>query len=255
MKKTLIALAVAASAAVSGSAMAWTANGSGGSVELSGVLTPVDKTTPWEVKVGSVVSGLDANIRKGDTEVDVPVKGTIPLLGIRTIKPEAFSGELGIAPQISYGNAVNIDAFEASVAPLTLEVRNAGNAKIGSLTTDMFAQGRTSIMGEWKGKFWNYASDAGQGFFGGVPKYANKVSSVDRVDALMPEAAEHYTNQGAPDAGINYTGFSSPRSTYNAYYFSVIENNSTIKITLDQAASGETPIKWEASLPIVVTYM
>lgn len=32
MKKTLIALAVAASAAVSGSAMAWTANGSGNSV-------------------------------------------------------------------------------------------------------------------------------------------------------------------------------------------------------------------------------
>ena len=36
MKKTLIALAVATSAAVSGSAMAWTANGDGGSVSLSG---------------------------------------------------------------------------------------------------------------------------------------------------------------------------------------------------------------------------
>ncbi|ENK8257946.1 hypothetical protein AB4C84_004676, partial [Escherichia coli] len=47
MKKTLIALAVAASAAVSGSAMAWTANGTGGSVDLGGTLTPVTKATPW----------------------------------------------------------------------------------------------------------------------------------------------------------------------------------------------------------------
>ncbi|HEI3186174.1 TPA: hypothetical protein SI321_005057, partial [Escherichia coli] len=55
MKKTLIALAVAASAAVSGSAMAWTANGTGGSVELGGTLNPVEKVTPWEVKVGDDV--------------------------------------------------------------------------------------------------------------------------------------------------------------------------------------------------------
>lgn len=36
MKKTLIALAVAASAVVSGSAMAWTGGGNGGSLELGG---------------------------------------------------------------------------------------------------------------------------------------------------------------------------------------------------------------------------
>ena len=60
MKKTLIALAVAASAAVSGSAMAWTANGTGGSVDMGGTLIPEGKVTPWEVKVGDAVKGLDA---------------------------------------------------------------------------------------------------------------------------------------------------------------------------------------------------
>ncbi|EGJ4498914.1 hypothetical protein INB87_004741, partial [Escherichia coli] len=65
MKKTLIALAVAASAAVSGSAMAWTANGTGNSVELGGTLTPVEKVSPWEVKTGDAVTGLDAPIQKG----------------------------------------------------------------------------------------------------------------------------------------------------------------------------------------------
>ncbi|EJN2318881.1 hypothetical protein NPL52_004738, partial [Escherichia coli] len=78
MKKTLIALAVAASAAVSGSAMAWTANGTGGSVDLGGTLTPVEKVTPWEVKVGDAVTGLDAQIQKGQKVVDVAVNKAIP---------------------------------------------------------------------------------------------------------------------------------------------------------------------------------
>ncbi|MWN89069.1 hypothetical protein GQN24_29560, partial [Escherichia coli] len=98
MKKTLIALAVAASAAVSGSAMAWTANGTGGSVDLGGTLTPVNVITPWEVKVGAAVNGLDASIRKGDTGADIPVKKAISVLGIRTIKSAVFTGQQGISP-------------------------------------------------------------------------------------------------------------------------------------------------------------
>ncbi len=254
MKKTLIALAVAASAAVSGSAMAWTANGTGASVGLGGTLTPADVITPWEVKVGAAVNGLDADIRKGDTKVDVPVKNTIPVLGIRTVKAEAFAGGPGLSPQISYGDAVNVDAFKASVAPLTLEVKDANGAKIGSLTTDMFVQARTSMMGGWDGKFWNYASQAGQGFFGGVPKSADEVSSVDRVDELMPEVGRNYVDQSAPEAGVDYTTFSGAPSTHSAYYFSVVESGKSIKITLAQAASGDTPIQWKASLPVTVSY-
>ena len=73
MKKTLIALAVAASAVVSGSAMAagWEQNGTGGSVDLGGTLTPVEKATPWEVKVGDAVTGLDGQIQKGDVALVV----------------------------------------------------------------------------------------------------------------------------------------------------------------------------------------
>lgn len=253
MKKTLIALAVAASAAVSGSAMAWTANGTGGSVGLGGTLTPTDVVTPWEVKVGAAVNGLNADIRKGDTKVDIPVKNTIPVLGIRTVKAEAFAGSPGLSPQISYGNAVNVDAFEASVAPLTLEVKNVNDAKIGSLTTDMFAQARTSIMGGWEGKFWNYASQAGQGFFGGLPKSADKVASVDRVNELMPEAGQNYVNQSAPEAGVNFTTFTGLTSTHSAYYFSVIESGKSIKITLEQPAASDA-IAWKASLPVTVSY-
>ena len=257
MKKTLIALAVAASAAVSGSAMAWTSNGNGSSVSLGGTLKPVDVVTPWEVKVGasaSAANDLNADIRKGDKTVNVLVKNAIPVLGIRTVEAKSFQGQPGIAPQISYGNAINVDAFEASVAPLTLEVKDVNDAKIGSLTTDMFAQARTSMMGSWEGKFWNYASRSGQAFFGGLPKSEDKVSTVDRVNELMREAGANYVNQSAPEAGVNYTTFRDTAATHSSYYFSVVESGKSIKITLDKAVSGDASIKWKASLPVTVSY-
>lgn len=105
MKKTLIALAVAASAAVSGSAMAWTANGSGGSVNLGGALTPVEKLTPWEVKVGAAVNGLNGSIQKGATTVEIPANQNIPVLAIRN--NAVFNGQSGIVPAINYGGAIN----------------------------------------------------------------------------------------------------------------------------------------------------
>lgn len=102
MKKTLIALAVAASAAVSGSAMAWTANGTGNSVDLGGTLTPVEKVTPWEVKTGAAVTGLDAQVTQGQTMVDVAVKKAIPVLGIRTQEVgKSFPAQAGINPAIT----------------------------------------------------------------------------------------------------------------------------------------------------------
>ncbi|WP_105495674.1 hypothetical protein, partial [Escherichia coli] len=208
----------------------------------------------WEVKVGDAVTGLDGQIQKGQKKVSITVKNTIPVLGIRTVKAEAFVGGPGLSPQISYGNALNVNAFEASVAPLTLEVKDANDAKIGSLTTDMFAQARTSMMGSWNGKFWNYASQAGQGFFGGVPTSADKVLDVDRVDELMPEAGQNYVSQSVSDAGIDYVTFVGSDSTHSAYYFSVVESGKSIKITLDQAASDDAPIQWKASLPVTVSY-
>ncbi|ECB6686849.1 hypothetical protein E0V17_24080, partial [Salmonella enterica subsp. enterica serovar Poona] len=84
MKKTLIALAVAASAVVSGSAMAWTVNGGGGSVEIGGSLTPVTKSTPWETAVGAAVTNLNGQVQKNDTKLEISVPNTLPILAIRS---------------------------------------------------------------------------------------------------------------------------------------------------------------------------
>lgn len=254
MKKTLIALAVAASAAVSGSAMAWTANGTGDSVNLGGTLTPVEKATPWEVKTGAAVTGLDAQIQKGQKVVDVAVNKAIPVLGIRTIESTAFQGQAGISPQIDYGNAVNVDAFENGRAPVTLEVKDDTNTKIGTLTTSLGASALTSIKGPWDGYYHSYSDTAGQGFFGGLPK--NKAQTPDENIAVnvVPEVADHYTSQGVGYSRVDVsTGFADTNATYSSYYGAGIEQGKIIKITLDQPAGGDE-IVWKASLPVTVSY-
>lgn len=135
MKKTLIALAVAASAVVSGSAMAWTENGTGGAIDLWGILTPVEKVTPWEVKVGDAVSGLDAQIQKGQKEVSITVNKAIPVLGIRNADAHGFKGRKGeIHPQIDYDGAINLNGFSNGVTTLTLNVTTADGNKLGTLS-------------------------------------------------------------------------------------------------------------------------
>ncbi|MGP2223458.1 hypothetical protein V5O86_24340 [Escherichia coli] len=255
MKKTLIALAVAASAAVSGSAMAWTPNGTGGSVDLGGTLTPVEKVTPWEVKTGAAVTGLDAQIQKGQKVVDVAVNKAIPVLGIRTIESTAFKGQPGISPQIDYGNAVNVDAFENGRAPVTLEVKDDTNAKIGTLTTSLGASALVSIKGPWSGYNHSYSDSAGQGFFGGLPKNKAQAPNDNIAYRVMPEVADHYIDQGVDYHRVDVTtDFTNTKATYSGYYGAGIEQGKTIKITLDQAASGDASIQWKASLPVTVSY-
>ncbi|HDL9596186.1 TPA: hypothetical protein PX820_004927 [Escherichia coli] len=256
MKKTLIALAVATSAAVSGSAMAWTQNGTGGSVELGGTLTPVEKVTPWEVKVGDAVSGLDAQIQKGQKTVDIAVNKAIPVLGIRTQTTQAFQGQPGVSPQIDYGNAVNVDAFKNGRAPVTLEVKDNTNAKIGTLTTSLGASALVSIKGPWSGYNHSYSDTAGQGFFGGLPKDKAQAPDENIAFNVMPEVAEHYIDQGVDYSEVGVTtSFTNTEATYSGYYGAGIEQGKTIKITLNQAATGDAPIQWKASLPVTVTYM
>ncbi|EFI9719874.1 hypothetical protein G4U01_004887 [Escherichia coli] len=256
MKKTLIALAVAASAAVSGSAMAWAPNGTGGSVDLGGTLTPVEKVTPWEVKTGAAVTGLDAQIQKGQKVVDVAVNKAIPVLGIRTIESKAFQGQPGISPQVDYGNAVNVDAFKNGRAPVTLEVKDDTNTKIGTLTTSLGASALVSIKGpKWNGFNHFYSDKSGDAFFGGLPKNEQNTPDSNIAFNVMPEVADHYTDQGVGYKSVGASPiFSDTSYSFSGYYGAGIEQGKTIKITLDQVASGDAPIQWKASLPVTVSY-
>lgn len=261
MKKTLIALAVAASAAVSGSAMAWTANGTGGSVNLGGTLTPADVITPWEVKVGAAVNGLNADIRKGDTRVDIPVKNAIPVLGIRVADAtwKAFWGQPGISPNIDYHGAINVNEFSRGEVPLTLDVKNTQDQKIGSLTVNLSAGAEYAYYNpstDLGGKYMVYQNGTGELFFGGLGTNSDAISSNawGLANSLNPEFVANYNDFGVTQASNPYYAYvGNTALNYSAFYASGVEQGKTIKITLEQPAASDA-IAWKASLPITVSY-
>ncbi|WP_122989491.1 fimbrial protein [Escherichia coli] len=261
MKKTLIALAVAASAAVSGSAMAWTANDTGGSVTLGGTLTPADVITPWEVKVGAAVNGLNADIRKGDTKADIPVKNAIPVLGIRVADAswKAFWGQPGITPNIDYHGAINVNNFSRGEVPLTLDVKNTQDQKIGSLTVNLSAgaeYARYNPSTDRGEKYMLYQNGGGELFFGGLGTNSDAISSNawGLANSLDPEFVANYNDFGVPQASSPYYGdVGNTALHYSAFYASGVERGKTIKITLEQPAASDA-IVWKASLPVTVSY-
>ena len=258
MKKTLIALAVAASAAVSGSAMAWTANGTGGSVDMGGTLNPVDKVTPWEVKTGAAVTGLDADIVKGQSSVDISVTNAIPVLGIRTVKAEAFQGRVGINPKIDFNGAVDFSNAKDGLAKLTLNVLNNSDAKIGNLQADIFT-GVGIARNDAAGGDAYSAYNNNTSFVGGIGNSDQVIGSLkslkSKANAIDPEFAANFYQMDKPDIGKWRAPDMSNESHYfSAFYASGIEQGKVLKITLDSPAQGDNAIVWKASLPVTVSY-
>ncbi|ECQ4629267.1 fimbrial protein [Salmonella enterica] len=259
MKKTLIALAVAASAVVSGSAMAaWTPDFVGnGEVNLGGTLTPEAKVTVWETQIGTGNQGLNGKIEKGRDFADINVSETIPFIGIRTKLNTAFSGQYYMSPNIDYKGAVDLNTFEQSKSTLTLDVKNKAGEKIGTMTAPFYGAGVVS----WKdpnnnsvaGAASAYAPDSGKAFFGGVPSDKTKVSeqSADIAKGLIADIADKFDAQGSVISGVDYIG--TAYGTYSGYYAGGIMKNSAIRIKLEQPAQSDA-IEWKASLPITVSY-
>ncbi|EHM3034576.1 hypothetical protein KGA63_005448 [Escherichia coli] len=265
MKKTLIALAVAASAAVSGSAMAWTQNGIGGSVDFSGTLNPKDLVTPWEVKTGAAVTGLNADITKGQSVINIAVDQAIPVLGIRTQTAAAFPGQAngnGLSPQIDFNGAVDVGSFINGVTTLTLNVTDADGVKTGTMSAPFLAAAGISRVGKDTDAFsaYVYSDYAVSSFTGGLGASSEQVlpslsEVISRLNAIDSEFSANFNQQGAPDTGAwRSNSFDIAASTYSGFYGSGIERGKAIKITLDQAASGDAPIQWKASLPVTVSY-
>ena len=257
MKKTLIALAVVASTAVSGSAIAdsWITGGTGGTVEMGGTVTIVaDSNSPWAVKTGAVVNNLDANIVAGGTVATVALGTDISILSIRS--DQVFKGRVGIAPQIDYSGAVDIDSFSKGYAPLTLEVKNSKDEKIGTAKTSIFAVALVSnVYSSGGGRSSMYAPKTGFAFWGGVAKSKDLAAPYNRASfSFVTEAAANYSEQGVSVApGFGAGSVSNPNSTYSGFYASGIEKSKTIVITLDEPATSSA-ISWKASLPVTVSY-
>ncbi|HFW1342580.1 TPA: hypothetical protein ACIAY5_004521 [Salmonella enterica subsp. enterica serovar Virchow] len=262
MKKTVIAAALA-STVFSGAAMAWTAAGTGGNIEIGGNIQVTPYTTPWEVQVGSPATNLDANITKGTKVVVIPVTKAIPVLGIRTVSNTPFNGGVGINPQISYNGAVQLHSFVEGDTVMTLPVMDVNNPgkQIGALETSFYA----AALSTWRnptsgdsGQYSTYADTAGQAFWGGVsPDVGGSAQGrtvVGELTAINPAFVANYNDQSAtwtnsatmsfvPVAGVMNTGV----------YGAGIKSGANIKLTLTQPAANDL-IKWKASLPVTVSY-
>ncbi|EAO6898647.1 hypothetical protein GUO17_004046 [Salmonella enterica] len=253
MKKTTVALALAATM-VTGSAMAWTAGGPGGSFEFGGTLTPPPSANPWEVMVGSATV-LDSAIKPGDKSVDIPVTKPITALGIRTTTNAPFAGQMGISPQIDYSNMLGA-TWDKGYTDMVLDVKNDQGAKIGTLKTRVLAAAVSSNHFTQQAL---YASDPGMAFYGGLSSSSNQViDSVSKAISLLnqvnPEIIAKYNSQSDNDTlGAAFEKFSSPTDTYSGFYGSGIPMNSNMKLELDTAA-GNTTISWKASMPVTVFY-
>ncbi|OEL58695.1 hypothetical protein [Escherichia coli] len=260
MKKTLIALAVAASAVVSCSAMAsgWEQD-SNGSVEFGGTLTPVAKGTPWEVKTGDAVTNLDAQIQKGQTSVEVNVNEAIPVLGIRNADVNGFTGREGIKPQISYNNAVDIDSFYNGVTMLTLSVQDVSGSTIGSMLARFSAAAVSSWSGAAvvEGHKALYAGQDTDSFYGGLGKGLGTVrheGALELITALSSDFVAKWKQQGEY-VGAGTESFNDSNAIFFGVYGAGIEKGQTITIKLNNAVANDDRIQWKASLPVTVTYM
>ncbi|EFO3788311.1 hypothetical protein C2D57_26580 [Escherichia coli] len=241
--------------------MAWTANGTGNSVELGGTLTPVAKVTPWEVKTGNAVTDLDAQIQIGQQVVSVDVKKPIPVLGIRTASTDAFEGKVGINPQIDYQGVVDLEGAENGshdgLMPLNLKVYD-DSGEIGTLTTKILAGGAVSRLNsdDMYSVYPNdgvstYAFKGGISTVGGSVAYFSDLRS--RLNALDPTITANFNEQGVRDVGEWKAPDFNTDEKYSGFYGSGIEQGQTIKISLKVPAAEA--ITWKASLPVTVTYM
>nr|WP_168371129.1 fimbrial protein [Erwinia sp. Ejp617] len=259
MKKTLITLALAATVA-SGSAMAWTANGTGGHVQLSGTLSQVVKVTPWEVKVGDAFTGLDTDIQKHQKEAKIRLAKAIPVLGIRTKESATFKGKVGVNPQIDFGDAIDLNGFNAGVAILTLPIKGTDDAVLGSLTAPLFTAGAASMRkddGSVNSAHLLSGSVSGMAFFGGISKSGYQDANFEaRALALWPDITEHFDSQGLQiRTNASEMVFYDKESSYSGYYASGIESGKEISIALESPVQGDSPLQWNASLPVTVIYL
>lgn len=115
MKKTMIALALAASA-VSGMAHAWTNGDFNGSVDIGGSITADDYRQKWSWAIGSGLDGFNnalTELTNGGKSLTITVNGDKPILLGKTNVAFATPvvGGVGAIPLITLSGADGVKKF------------------------------------------------------------------------------------------------------------------------------------------------
>lgn len=284
MKKTLIALAIAASAA-SGMAHAWMTGDFNGSVDIGGSITADDYRQKWEWKVGTGLNGFGNvlnDLTNGGTKLTITVTGNKPILLGRT--KEAFatpvSGGVDGIPQIAFtdyeGASVKLRNTDGEtnkgLAYFVLPMKNAEGTKVGSVKVNasyagVFGKGGvTSADGELLSLF---ADGLRAIFYGGLTTTVSGAAltsgsaaaartelfgslsrndilgQIQRVNANITSLADV---AGSYREDMEYTD----GTVVSAAYALGIANGQTIEATFNQAVTTST--QWSAPLNVAITY-
>ena len=283
MKKTLIALAVAASA-VSGMAPAWTNGDFNGSVDIGGSITADDYRQKWSWAVGSDINGFSnalTDLTEGGTKLTITVNGDKPILLGKT--NEAFStpvsGGVGAIPQIAFtdyeGTSVEFKNPEGEtnkgLAYVVLPMKNAEGTKVGSVKVNTsYAGVALGSKGTYANLFSVYGGAVNRIFNGGIPVNVPQSELISGIAAAQRTAlfgslskdeltAQLQAVEPAAAADVRDYGMSSEtsmaasiNSATSAAYALGIANGQTIEATFDQAVTAST--QWSAPLNVAVTY-
>ncbi|MEB6546105.1 fimbrial protein [Escherichia coli] len=282
MKKTLIALAVAASA-VSGMAHAWTNGDFNDSVDIGGSITADDYRQKWSWAVGSDINGFSnalTDLTEGGTKLTITVNGDKPILLGKT--NEAFStpvaGGVGAIPLISLSDATGkvqllkgTSDAKNGVGTFDLEIKNRDtDKKIGTLHATMTGMAVVGIAGAGNtGKLSAlYAYGKTRIFSGGLATesgsemkdantavaFTEKMGSLSSADILsqikqVKQNVKSLTPQTSSDSeNMYYTD----GNVVSAAYALGFENGQTLEATFDEAITAST--QWTAPLNISIAY-
>lgn len=283
MKKTLIALAVATSAAVSGSAVAGLGSFDAGNlnnrVDFGGTISPTPVTHNWVWAVGQgynqYSNSIDQLTNSGRT-LTITAADNMPILAGKVTS--AFLGAPNSSPQIAFSNAdgsviTPVWSGENAEGSLTLKVQDNQQHKIGTMQLNVKAispvvvtnaDGSTGISVRYtSGEMGDSAFLGSTGRFNADPSFAelNNVlvtfgaPSVAELQAQIKafnglgNVAEDTTDVVGKNTDWN---FNSNANVYSGAYALGIAAGQQMVVTFDNAINGET--QWRAPLLMQISY-
>ncbi|MCS1307687.1 fimbrial protein [Escherichia coli] len=262
MKKTLIALAVAASAAVSGSAMAWQTGDFNNSVNIGGSITQTQPAWQWQVgnaSADSINLKFEDATQSGSNNVwsNIGDEAYTILLG-RTVS-EYTGVSTGMAPVITYGGdgfSISNPVDAAPIVKLTATGKS-DPSKVGTFQFNMnlFA---LQTMDRGSGQYVyrpivDTSKAYGNGYFqnGGYIKTLTADQVKDAITsalggdmiAIDPSAT---TFGNASPAAFNVSNIEHIQGAYASEY---VAHSGTLTFPKDA-----TPTDWKATLKVTVSY-
>ncbi|EHY5119903.1 fimbrial protein [Escherichia coli] len=275
MKKTLIALAVAVSAA-SGAAHAWTTGDFNGSFDINGTITSEQYNDKWEWMTGDGLSfeNTTKQMSDGNTKLTITQEKAAPILLGRT--KEAFvapSVGVGAIPLISFsdyeGKTVElISGDEENKGFFNLPMKDTEGQKLGNVKVNVTAAGVLSRNDADYVRIISLASKSNSDIYNGglvssVTPYGQKASSImskfgnsnhtallQQIIAAQPEASGKGQMNWTASQTTNMVN--DEGNVMASSYALGIDQGQMIEATFDAPVVKAT--QWAAPLNVAVTY-